>query len=193
MIAQTTNFTGLKMSSLENTTQYKQQPLLVVIMGVSGTGKSTLANEFATGYGFTFLDADSLHSQGAVEQMSRGVPLTDAQRAPWIQRIYSQLCQYQSQNQSCILAYSGLKQHHRKVIFSSYRNRLGVLLNAEESLITERLAQRSDHFMSPELLSSQIAEMEPFEDKIPLLKLDSADSVEQLLLQLANFIALLNK
>jgi gluconokinase len=181
------------MLSLENDSQDKQQPLLVAIMGVSGTGKTTLANEFAKSSGFIFLDADSLHSEDAIEQMSQGIPLTEAQRAPWIQRIYKQLCQYQIENQSCILAYSGLKQHHRKVIFSAYKNRLGVLLNAKELLITERLSKRDGHFMSPQLLSSQFAEMEPFEDEVPLLKLDSADSVDQLLLQLANFIVLLSQ
>ena len=181
------------MSLLENSPQYAQRPLLVVIMGVSGTGKSTLANKFAANSGFTYLDADSLHSKDAIEQMSQGIPLTDVQREPWVARIHQQLGEYQSQHQNCILAYSGLKQRHRKAIFSSYSNRLGVLLTAEQSLITERLAKRSGHFMSPQLLSSQIAEMEPFVDETPLLKLDSADSIEQLLLQLTNFIALLNR
>jgi gluconokinase len=179
------------MCSLENSAQYNQSPLLVVVMGISGTGKSTLADNFAANSGFTYLDADSLHSEEAIEQMSRGIPLTDVQREPWIERIHRQLSQYQSQNKNCILAYSGLKQQHRKVIFSSYRNRLGVLLQAEPSLITERLAKRSGHFMSPQLLSSQIAEMQPFVDETPLLKLDSADSIERLLLQLKNFITLL--
>lgn len=179
------------MSSLETTAQHKLQPLLVVVMGVSGTGKSTLASEIAKSSGLTYLDADSFHSAEAIAQMSQGIPLTDAQRAPWIERIYHKLCQYESENKSCILAYSGLKQQHREIIFSAYKNTAGVLLNADQRLITERLAKRTDHFMSPHLLSSQISEMEPFGNEISMLRLDTADSVEQLLIQFGHFIPLL--
>ena len=179
------------MSSLETTAQHQLQPLLVVIMGVSGTGKSTLASEIARRCGFTFLDADSFHSAEAIAQMSQGIPLTDAQRAPWIERLYSQLCQYESENKNCILAYSGLKQQHREVIFSTFKNTAGVLLNADQRLITERLAKRTDHFMSPHLLSSQIAEMEPFGNEIQLLRLDTAESIEQLLVKFDHFMSLL--
>ena len=177
------------MSLSEKSLESRPQPLLLVVMGVSGTGKSTLANEFAKQSGCIYLDADSLHSEDAIEQMSRGIPLTDRQRAPWIQRIYRQLCDYEAQNKSCVLAYSGLKQQHRKVIFSAYRNRAGVLLHGEEELINERLAKRSDHFMSPQLLGSQIAAMEPFDQEVPLLKLDVASSLEQLFLQVFRFTA----
>jgi len=131
--------------SLENSSQQKRHPVLVVVMGVSGTGKSTLANAFAKQSGFIYLDADSLHSEDAIAQMSRGIPLTDKQREPWIERIFRQLCEYQSQNKSCILAYSGLKREQRKRIFSACQNSVGVLLHGEQGLITERLAQRSNH------------------------------------------------
>ena len=179
--------------SLENSSQQKRHPVLVVVMGVSGTGKSTLANAFAKQSGFIYLDADSLHSEDAIAQMSRGIPLTDKQREPWIERIFRQLCEYQSQNKSCILAYSGLKREQRKRIFSACQNSVGVLLHGEQGLITERLAQRRNHFMSPQLLSSQIAEMEPFAQEIPLLRLNVADSIEQMLLQLVSFMFLIEQ
>ena len=180
------------MSSLENLAQHKLQPLLVVVMGVSGTGKSTLANEIAKRSGLIYLDADSFHSAEAIAQMSQGIPLTDAQRAPWIERIYNQLCEYESNNDGCVLAYSGLKQQHRKIIFSAYKHTAGVLLNADPDLITERLVSRSDHFMPAQLLSSQIAEMQPFDSEVPTLRLNTADSVEQLLVQFLEFMDLLN-
>ena len=180
------------MSSLESSTEHWQQPILVVVMGISGTGKSTLASEIASLSGAIFLDADSLHTEDARLQMSQGIPLTEAQRSPWIKRIYGQLCQYQSQNKSCVLAYSGLKQQHRKVIFSAYIKRAGIVLNAEQSLIAERLAKRAEHFMPPQLLSSQIAEMEPFDDEVSLLNLDVTNSVQALLLQAVHFIELLD-
>ena len=179
------------MSSLKTTAQNKLQPLLVVVMGVSGTGKTTLASEIAKSSGMSFLDADSFHSAEAIAQMSQGIPLTDVQRAPWIESICNKLCQYESENKNCVLAYSGLKQRHRELIFSAYKNTVGVLLNADQRLITERLAKRLDHFMSPHLLSSQISEMEPFGNEIPLLRLNSADSVEQSLVQFGRFMPLL--
>jgi gluconokinase len=101
-----------------NRIQEKQSPLLVVVMGVSGSGKTTLATEIANTFDITFLDADSLHSQVAIQQMSQGIALTDEQRAPWIERIYRQLNQFETQGKSCALAYSGLKQQHRQLIFS---------------------------------------------------------------------------
>lgn len=176
------------MSSLINSTQHMKLPLLVVVMGVSGTGKSTLANEIANHFNITFLDADSLHSAVAINKMSQGIPLTDTQRAPWIQRICSQLRQYESQNKNSVLAYSGLKQQHRQLIFSTYSNAVGILLNVDQTLIVQRLHARGGHFMSPQLLSSQIADMEPFSKETALLKLNSAGKLEHLLLQSVTFI-----
>ena len=86
------------MPSFENATSLVTQPLLLVVMGVSGVGKSTIATEVAKRSGFIFLDADDLHSDEAIAQMSQGIPLTDKQREPWIQRIYRQLCDYRSDN-----------------------------------------------------------------------------------------------
>ncbi|MDG1081715.1 MAG: gluconokinase, GntK/IdnK-type [Porticoccaceae bacterium] len=180
------------MSLLENAAHHRLQPLLVVVMGVSGTGKSTLANEIAQRSGLTYVDADSFHSAEAIAQMSQGIPLTDTQRAPWIGRIYNYLCEHESSGKGCILAYSGLKQQHRNLIFSAYKNSAGVLLQADPDLITERLANRRDHFMPAQLLSSQLAEMEPFDNETPLLRLNTADSVEQLLVQFAAFVDRLN-
>ncbi|MCS5587864.1 MAG: gluconokinase, GntK/IdnK-type [Porticoccaceae bacterium] len=164
-------------------------PLLIVVMGVSGTGKSTLANEFSLRHQFTYLDADSFHSEQAIQQMSQGIPLTNTQRIPWINRIYEQLRKYRQQHKNCILAYSGLKKAHREVIFSAYTHRLGVLLNADPQLIRERFAQRSDHFMSSKLLDNQFAEMEPFDNNESLLNLNISCSVEELIEQLQNFIS----
>ena len=178
------------MSSTTAFIQSAQNPLLVVVMGVSGTGKSTLAREIAEHLELHFLDADALHSDTAIQQMSQGIPLSDEQRAPWIARICRQLRQFESQLQGCVLAYSGLKQGHRELIFDCYPKSLGILLKADADLITQRLQARSNHFMSAQLLSSQIAAMEPLHSKMAhlILTLDPADSVQRLLLLSLNFI-----
>jgi gluconokinase len=161
-------------------------------MGVSGTGKPTLASEIAGYFDITFLDADALHSETAIKQMSRGIALSDKIRAPWIRRICSQLSQFESQNLSCVLAYSGLRQQHRDLIFGSYHKTLGILLNADQALIAQRLQARANHFMSPQLLSSQIAAMEPLSKEMAqrTLSLNVADNLEALLLQSLSFINL---
>lgn len=177
---------------LNDETENKQPPILVVVMGVSGCGKSTLAQEIANHFDMTFLDADTFHSEDAIKQMSQGIPLTDEQRAPWIERICRQLNHLELQNKSCVLAYSGLKQQHRQLIFGSYNRAVGILLNTDQALIAQRMADRGGHFMSPQLLSSQIASMEPINEKgvedIELLRLSAAESVDNSLLKSIDFI-----
>jgi len=184
------------MSLANNEVENKQLPILVVVMGVSGCGKSTLAQEVANYFELTFLDADSFHSEDAVKQMSAGTPLTDAQRAPWIARICKKLRHFDMQNKSCVLAYSGLKQQHRQLIFASYHRAVGILLKADQSLIAQRLAGRGGHFMSPQLLASQIAAMEPINtdnveppiEQIKLLTLSATESVERLLSESVDYL-----
>jgi len=178
---------------LNNETENKQWPLLVVVMGVSGCGKSTLAQAIANHLAIAFLDADSFHSEDAIKQMSQGIPLTDEQRAPWIARLCKHLRELALQNRSCVLAYSGLKQQHRQLIFGSYHRAVGVLLDADPVLIAQRLGNRGGHFMSPKLLSSQVASMEGINEKpienIELLTLSTEGSVADSLVKFVEFIS----
>ena len=161
-------------------------------MGMSGTGKSTLAHEIATHFDMTFLDADSLYSAKDIRHMSQGLPLTDAQRAPWVQRICRKLRQKELQGQSCVLAYSGLKRKHRQSIISSYSTAVGILLEADREVVAQRLQARVGHFMPPQLLDSQIASVEPVNDSeaenLTLLTLNAAESLEQVVLKSVEFV-----
>jgi len=161
-------------------------------MGVSGSGKTTIAQEIANHLDIIFIDADSFHSEGAIKQMSLGIPLTDEQRTPWIERICVKLSHLELEGQSCVLAYSGLKQQHRQLIFGSYRRSFGILLDADQTLIVQRLAGRKGHFMSPQLLGSQIAAMEPMnenmDEKIKLLTVSATESIDNILMKSIEFM-----
>ena len=89
------------------------QPKLVIVMGVSGCGKSTVGKQLALDLGYTFIEADDFHSVAAKQQMANGIPLTDVMREPWLKR----LCQHLDQEVlvDSVLAYSGLRRRHRQL------------------------------------------------------------------------------
>jgi len=163
-------------------------------MGVSGSGKTTIAQEIASQLDIVFLDADFFHSEAAIKQMSQGTPLTDEQRKPWIERICIKLSQLELNGESCVLAYSGLKQQHRQLIFGSYPRSFGILLNADQTLIVQRMADRKGHFMPPQLLDSQMAAMEPvnenMDEKIRLLTISATEPIDSMLMKSIEFIFL---
>lgn len=135
-------------------------PLLLVVMGVSGCGKSALAEQLARALAITFLDADDFHSPEARARMARGQPLDDAMRAPWISNLSATLKDHQKRGQSCTLAFSGLRQQHREALrHLGFRTHF-FWLTGGKTLIRQRLEQRRDHFMPVSLLDSQFDSLE---------------------------------
>jgi gluconokinase len=175
-----------------STQECTEPAMLVVVMGVSGSGKTTLAIEIARYFNMRFLDADGFHSEAAIKQMSKGIALSDAQRAPWIQRICRRLREMNAMGTGCVLAYSGLRKAHRQAIFGAYNKVVGVMLNADQTLIEQRLRGRSEHFMPAKLLNSQIASMEPFDEDRPCITLNAAEQPDALLLHCVDFIETLS-
>lgn len=133
---------------------------LIVVMGVSGCGKTSVASALAEHYGYRYLDADDFHSESARAHMASGQPLTDAMRAPWVSTLQNQLRQQAAQQESCTLAFSGLRQLHRQQIREAGLKTVVVFLYGEKTIIQERLQKRTDHFMDPQLLDSQFASLE---------------------------------
>jgi gluconokinase len=137
----------------------------IVVMGISGSGKTSVAQVLASHYGLVFLDADDFHSAQAKAQMARGVPLTDAQRVPWVAALAQRLRQSIDAGPSVVLAFSGLRRVHRQQLRDSGVPMRFVFLHAAAHVIAERLAVRSGHFMPPVLLQSQIDTLElPLEE-----------------------------
>jgi len=154
----------------------QHSPQLIIVMGVSGSGKSTVAKSIAQHCHFVYLDADDFHSDEAKQMMANNQPLSDEQRLPWIARICQQLSQYHQKDNSVVLAYSGLKRAHRDIFRQLAFTLHFVLLRGSEALIAKRLSSRRDHFMSAQLLKSQFEALEspaPAETDVICINIDA--------------------
>ncbi len=144
-------------------------PPVLVVMGVSGVGKTTIAQELAARLGWTFEEGDALHPDANVARMHAGIPLTDADREPWLKRVAAWIDGRRAAGQPGIITCSALKRSYRDVVVGDRPEVRLVYLRGGYDLIAERLAARSGHFMPPSLLQSQIDTLEePAADEDPL-------------------------
>ena len=156
-------------------------PRAIVVMGVSGSGKTTVARALAAHCGFECLDADDFHSVAAMGRMAAGVPLTDAEREPWVDALARELRSQARQGRSVVLAFSGLRAAHRQRLRAGGVPLRFVFLDAPPHVIAERLAGRRGHFMSPKLLASQLAALEPPGREADVLTVDAARPLPEVL------------
>ena len=133
--------------------------MTVLLMGVSGSGKSTVGPALAAELNWPFLDADTLHPQANVAKMASGIPLTDADRWPWFDRIVAEMRRYAAAGKNVVIACSALKQAYRDRLAGGGSVRV-VYLKGDAETIAPRLAGRRGHFMPPSLLASQFATLE---------------------------------
>lgn len=129
-------------------------------MGVTGSGKSTVGQMLAEKLGWEFYDADHFHPEENVIKMSKGIPLNDEDRVPWLKALASLIASSEAQGQSVILACSALKKNYREMLREASDQLKFVYLKGDEELIGERLRARKNHFMNPALLPSQFAALE---------------------------------
>ncbi len=135
-------------------------PQVLVVMGVSGSGKSTVAALIAEKLGWIFVDGDSFHTPEHVAKMRAGHALDDADRAPWLARIAAWIQQRLDAGESGVVVCSALRRAYRDVLTRGSRRVRLVYLDGDKALIARRLAERQGHFMSPYLLDSQFATLE---------------------------------
>jgi gluconokinase len=133
----------------------------LVVMGVSGSGKTTIADKLAERLGWTCEDGDKYHPKSNVEKMSAGHPLTDEDRWPWLNAIADEIERVCTARGHVVVACSALKRTYRDVLLRGRDDVRVVFLNGTQQLIANRLAARKGHFMPPGLLDSQFKALEP--------------------------------
>ena len=144
--------------------------MIVVVMGVSGSGKTTLGRALARELGAEFLEGDRFHPEANVTKMSRGEPLSDADRWPWLDRLAQELARVRKAGGNAVLACSALKRAYRDRLRSGAPELNLLFLKGDKTLIQERLRARTQHFMPPGLLDSQFAALEePGPDESPIV------------------------
>jgi len=136
-------------------------PCALVLMGVSGSGKSTIGEKLARRLGWAFEDGDRFHPASNVAKMSAGQPLTDEDRWPWLRAIADEIDRVCKAGEHVVIACSALKRVYRDVIIHGRSDVRIVFLGGSRDLIASRLQQRKGHFMPPGLLASQFRTLEP--------------------------------
>jgi len=146
------------------------KPSVIVVMGVSGSGKSTIAAMLAHRLHWIYEDADWFHPPANIEKMHAGVPLTDEDRWPWLEAIAAWIDATRRQGNHAVIACSALKRAYRAILVGERRDVVLVYLQGKRELIARRLAARDGHFMPASLLDSQFAALEePGPDERPIV------------------------
>ena len=141
--------------------QLEEMPCALVVMGVSGSGKSTIAQKLAERLGWRYEDGDKFHPASNVAKMSAGQPLTDEDRRPWLQAIAGEIDRICEAGQRAVIACSALKHAYRDILVHGRSDVRIIFLKGTQALIAHRLAMRKGHFMPAGLLDSQFKTLEP--------------------------------
>lgn len=159
-------------------------PEIFIVMGVSGSGKTTIGTLLARRIGAEFADADDFHSAENKEKMHAGIPLTDEDRAPWLQTLNNLLRGWAEKRNKGVLACSALKESYRGTLRAGVppEHLAFVWLDGSKEMIAERLSARQGTYMNPALLASQIATLEPPSDAVRVVNDRSPDEVVQQIL-----------
>lgn len=145
------------------------KPVIALVMGVSGSGKTTVAVLLSAALGCQFQEGDDLHPAANVEKMRGGTPLTDADRLPWLRKIAEEIDGWRARGESGVLTCSALKRSYRDIIIGDRSDVTLVYLKGSRDLIHRRMAARHEHFMPVALLDSQFATLqEPTPDEHPI-------------------------
>jgi gluconokinase len=155
----------------------------LVVMGVAGSGKSTIAAALSQQLGWASAEADEFHPQSNIDKMTQGIPLQDEDRWPWLQEIQDWMSAQAAAGKSTVLTCSALKKSYRQLLSEAQGRVLFLHLHGEADLIGRRMQGREGHFMPPTLLPSQLATLEPLSEEelaAGSLRLDISQAPEEI-------------
>lgn len=158
--------------------------MILIVTGVSGSGKTTVGRAAAEKLGWRFHDADDLHDAAAIARIRAGLPLDDESRGPWLGRVRAAIDEAVAAGEPSVFACSALKERYRQALAGGVPHVRFVFLAADEALLKRRLTDRQGHFAGPALLASQLSALEP-----PAygLHLDASRPVEELATRIAEY------
>ncbi|MGC2890998.1 MAG: gluconokinase [Candidatus Acidiferrum sp.] len=158
--------------------------MIVIVMGTTASGKTTIGTMLAKRMGWDFVDADDFHPPANVEKMKYGIPLTDADRMPWLQALHDKIVQWNSGNRSVVLACSALKQSYRDTLRGATDVKF-VYLKGSYELFSKRVLARKGHFAKQDLLASQFADLEEPTDAITV---DARETPEEMVAEVSRHL-----
>ncbi len=142
--------------------------MVILVMGVAGSGKSTVGQLLAHELGWSFADADDFHPPANIAKMAAGQPLTDADRAPWLAALRAHIDTCLARNENAVVACSALKESYRRILVPDTKRVPVVYLHGSRELLLSRISGRNGHYMKPAMLDSQLATLEPPADVLSL-------------------------
>ena len=155
----------------------------LILMGVSGSGKTTVGKALASKLGWEFYDADHFHPPENITKMEQGTPLNDSDRAPWLTSLHDLIESCLARNRPGILACSALKERYRQTLLEGNDGVLLIYLKGSYELLWSRMSARTDHYMKPEMLQSQFEALEEPSEAIIIDVSHSVDEIVQQILQ----------
>lgn len=158
----------------------KKATLIVVVMGVTGAGKTTVGSLLAQQLGWEFMDADNFHPESNLAKMRRGIPLSDDDRRPWLELLRAEIARRDEAQLSLVLACSALKEEYRRILVAGPSVKF-VYLNGDAQQIAQRLRARRGHFADEQILAGQFADLEEPDDAI---RVDVGGTPEKIVMEI---------
>jgi gluconokinase len=162
----------------------------LVVMGVSGSGKTTVGKAIATAMGWAFAEGDEFHSQASVARMAAGIALTDEDRWPWLQAIADWLDARSAAGDGAVVTCSALRRTYRDLLRQGRPYLRFCHVAADPALIEDRLRHRTGHYLSPSLLPSQLATLEPLQEDEPGVTVSGTGRPDEVLGRVLDALAL---